>query len=125
MFVLPPENTFFQILIDDQQNFSIKADANNFTASAEIEGSQDNIIFYDYLKFIEQARNEKTGLQQELQNTSNANKKDEIEKKIIELDRTVLKKQDDILNNHPNRLSDTVIVASRNRHIADCTNEIE
>src|SRR5690625_6089470 len=102
MFLLPPENTFFQILIDDLQNFSIKADANNFTASAEIEGSQDNIIFYDYLKFIEQARNEKTGLQQKMQNTSNANKKYKIEKKIIEIDQTIIKKQDDILDNHPN-----------------------
>lgn len=125
MFVLPPENTFFQILIDDQQNFSIKADANNFTASAEIDGNQDNIIFYDYLKYIEQARNEKTRLQQELQSTTQANKKDEIEKKIIELDRTVLKKQDDILENHPNSLSAMVIGASRDPHIPDFPDESE
>src|SRR5690625_4651927 len=44
MFVMPPENTFFQILIDDQQHFNLTTDAENITRSTRIEGNEDNAL---------------------------------------------------------------------------------
>lgn len=122
MFVLPPENTFFQILINDQQHFKLTTDANQITTSTRIEGNEDNALFYDYLSFIDEARKEKTKLQEELQNTSQTEARENIEKEILDLDRRVLRKQDDILENHPNTLSAMVIGASREPHIPEFPN---
>src|SRR5690606_18777355 len=36
MFVMPPENSFFQVLIDEDQNFTMKTDAENISASTVI-----------------------------------------------------------------------------------------
>jgi len=119
MFVMPPENTFFQILIDDQQHFNLTTDAENITRSTRIEGNEDNALFYDYLGFIDQARNEKTKLQESMESISEPAAREEVEKQIIDLDRKVLKKQDDILENYPNSLSAMVIGASREPHIPD------
>lgn len=119
MFVLPPENTFFQILINDQQHFKLTTDADHITTSTRIEGNEDNALFYNYLGFIDEARNEKTKLQGELQNTSQAEARENIEKQILDLDRRVLRKQDDILENHSNSFSAMVIGASREPHIPE------
>ena len=60
MFVLPPDNSFFQVLIDDDQTFTMRTDAKNVTGNTVIEGSEDNTIFYDYLGLIDQSRKKKT-----------------------------------------------------------------
>lgn len=113
MFVMPPENSFFQVLIDEDQNFTMKTDAENISASTVIEGHEDNSLFYDYLRLIDQARKEKASLQQKLESTTDEASKKALEEELIQLDRQVLNKQDDILTNHPQSLTAMVIGASR------------
>lgn len=127
MFVMPPENSFFQVLIDKDQEFTIKADAQNITETTEIIGSEDNAIFYDYLQLIDQARKEKSQLQNELKSATNESEKALKENKLVELDRKVLQQQDKILKDYPNSLSALVIGASREPQIpelADASKEV-
>ncbi|HLU93553.1 MAG TPA: redoxin domain-containing protein [Membranihabitans sp.] len=119
MFVMPPANSFFQVLIDGDQTFSMTTDAQEISASTVIEGHEDNAIFYDYLKLIDQARKQKSASQKDLENASDQAAKDKLEEHILELDKQVLGKQDQILQNHPNSLSALVIGASRDPVIPD------
>ncbi len=119
MFVLPPQNSFFQVMINDDQTFTMKTDAQNVTGSTVIEGNEDNAVFYDYLSLIDQARKEKAALDAELEQATDEVAKKELENKIVALDKKVLRKQDDILQNHPKSLSALVIGASREPNIPD------
>lgn len=119
MFVMPPSNSFFQVLIDGDQTFSMVTDANQISAGTVIEGHEDNAIFYDYLKLIDRARKEKTSLQQKLENTTDEAVKKKLEEELVVLDKEVLNKQNDILENHPGSLSALVIGASREPEIPE------
>lgn len=113
MFVLPPENSFIQVLIGEEQRFSMKTNAASVSDNTVIEGSEDNELFYDYLAFLDQARKEKSGLQEKKEKASGDGQISEIESEIIDLDRKVLKKQDAILSEHPQTLTALVIGSSR------------
>lgn len=113
IFVMPPENSFFQILIDDDQHFAMKTDALNISSQTKIEGHEDNTIFYDYLHLIDSARKQKAILEEKLSSASDQSVKDDLDGQLTALDQKVLQKQDEILQNHPNSLSALVISASR------------
>lgn len=119
MFVLPPKNSFFQVMIDDDQRFTMTTDAQNVSGSTVIEGSEDNSVFYDYLNLIDQARKEKTTLQEEIKNTTDKTAEKNLDDQVVALDKKVLHKQDEILEKYPKSLSAMVIGASRDPHIPD------
>ena len=119
MFVMPPDNSFFQVLIDDDQTFSMNTDAKNITGHTVIEGNEDNAIFYNYLKLIDQARKEKAELEEKSKNSTDESVKKELDDQLVALDRKVLHAQDEILENHPESLSALVIGASRNPEIPE------
>lgn len=125
MFVLPPENTFFQILIGDDQHFKITADANNITPTISIEGSEDNYVFYDYLKYLDSARKVKTDLQEKIQHAETDTEKEKLEEDIVDLDRGVLHLQDEIMEKHPESLSKMMIASSREPQIPKYDDEDE
>ena len=53
MLVLPPENEFVTLLINEnEQRFSVKTDARNITEKIEIKGSPDNTLYYDYSNYL-------------------------------------------------------------------------
>lgn len=56
LLVLKPDNTFIQILISDDQQFSIQTDAKDAVNKMSVKGSDDNAHFYDYLKFLAKMR---------------------------------------------------------------------
>lgn len=119
MFVMPPANSFFQILIDDDQSFQMTTDARDVSGSTVIEGHEDNAIFYEYLALIDAARKEKAGLDEKLKNTTDESVREDLNAQLTALDRKVLRKQDEILENHPNSLSALVIGASREPSIPE------
>ncbi|MEI7801397.1 MAG: redoxin domain-containing protein [Bacteroidota bacterium] len=48
--VVTPRKTYFEIIIDKEQNFSFTTDTMDFIKNMVIKGSVDNQLFYDYLK---------------------------------------------------------------------------
>lgn len=119
MFVMPPQNSFFQVLIDDDQDFSMVTDADDVTGNTIVEGNEDNAIFYDYLKLIDHARKEKAELEESSKSSTDESEKAKLNDQLVALDRKVLRKQDEILKNHPQSLSALVIGASRNPEVPE------
>lgn len=76
MLVLPPENEFITVLINEEdQQFTIKSDFQNLTSSMEVTGSTENQLYYEYLNYLNdriavlngyrQAANEATSIEEE------------------------------------------------------------
>lgn len=49
--VSPQKQILFELLLDQQQHFSIKADTSHLPASVQFEGSVDNALFHQYSMF--------------------------------------------------------------------------
>ena len=58
LVVLPPSNTYFELVIDKEQRFSVATDTFDFINLIKIKGSKENQVFYDDLKFLGQKRKE-------------------------------------------------------------------
>ena len=53
LVIMPPENNYFQLLIDDkEQHYSVKTDALNPVKAMKIKGAPENKLFYDYMNFL-------------------------------------------------------------------------
>ena len=51
--IVPPSNKYFEILIDKEQYFSFETDTTSkFVEHMKVKGSQDNIEYYKFQKFI-------------------------------------------------------------------------
>ncbi|HZG01639.1 MAG TPA: thioredoxin-like domain-containing protein [Chitinophagales bacterium] len=48
--VVTPRKTYFEIVVDKEQNFSLETDTADFIGSMKIKGSMDNELFYEYLR---------------------------------------------------------------------------
>ena len=56
MYCILPNNSNFQILVDQDQTFSMKTKVSNIAASMQVEGSVDNDLLYQSLRFDEGQR---------------------------------------------------------------------
>ncbi|MCC7303339.1 MAG: redoxin domain-containing protein [Bacteroidia bacterium] len=50
--IVAPNKKFFEILIDKQQKFSIETDTSDYVGQMKIKGSDDNEVFYKYLRYL-------------------------------------------------------------------------
>lgn len=56
LVVLPPENNFFELVIDKDQQFSIKTDITDLVMNVSIAGSEENELFYHDIRFLGERR---------------------------------------------------------------------
>ncbi|MHA4812152.1 DUF5106 domain-containing protein [Flavitalea flava] len=66
-FIVSPNKVIlFELLVDSQQTFSIKADTTNIPGSVVFAGSADNTLFQNYTQFTAKKGGEIVGAQKEL-----------------------------------------------------------
>ena len=63
--VFLPSRNYFDIVIGDDQFFSIESDTNNFAKTVKISGSMENQIFYDYQNLLMSKRDDVKKLQEQ------------------------------------------------------------
>ena len=115
MIIIPPNNEFVQILIDDEdQHFTIEGSMDDLVERTKITGSDDNERYYEYLKYLNKIRpqqsllrEKKTGMVEREMPT------DEIDKGLKELDDKVFSYQDDIIKKYPSSLTALLIKATK------------
>lgn len=52
LVVLPPKNRYFEIVLADDQEFSLQTDTTDFVAAMKVSGSVENEVFYGNLRLI-------------------------------------------------------------------------
>lgn len=103
IIVVKPSNNFFQLLIDSKnQQFSIATTLADFARDMDVNGSQDNRLFYQYLNYLNSIRKEATLLQEAIKkNEPDVSVK---QKQLDELDKNVKQYQQGLLQRYPNTL---------------------
>lgn len=105
ILVLMPENTFIQFLVpEDDQDFTLHADNKDAVGTMKVKGSEDNAIFYDYLRYISDQRILADTLRKQQAGSSPADSV-RFNGKLAEVDQRVKQYQQDLLKKHPNTLA--------------------
>lgn len=114
LIVLPPDNQFIQLLVDDDnQWFSLETKLSDLSGSVKITGSEDNKQFYDYLKFISDRRPKAEDFKKQMEEAKDDEKKKaKIEEKIKALDDEVMGYQKDLVAKFPKSMTAMVIRAN-------------
>jgi thiol-disulfide isomerase/thioredoxin len=78
-----PNQSYFDLLIGDDQTFKVSVDTSNFVNTMTVEGATETKKFNDYQKFIIDKQTQARKLQQQLQvEETNIEKKNEIQTKL-------------------------------------------
>jgi len=115
LIILPPENRYFQFLIDDQdQQFSLTTSEANPVIDIEFQGSEENDLFYSYLKFISKQTPIAQKLNEQIKEAKTANKKyDNLQSQLEKVNNEVKEFQLKVMEDHPTSLTARVIKSSR------------
>ncbi len=106
LIIMAPDNNYFQILVDDDQKFSVQTNAKTPNESMKIKGSKENELFYKYMDFLSQKRPIADVLRKEMEAVKDDKSKTaKLQKKLDVIDEDVQKRQDQILKDHPSSLT--------------------
>lgn len=94
---LPPSNTYFEVVIDKDQVFSIKTDTTDFANTMQVTGSYQNELFYEDMRFIGEQRKKVESLMPRVQ----AAQKGTPEYEALMAERTVI---DEAVAAHRNKI---------------------
>jgi thiol-disulfide isomerase/thioredoxin len=119
LFVFP-NKTYFELLVDKTQFFSLECDQFDVINTMKVKGSQENLDFYNYLQFIggkskqmESLNAEKTNLIAEKQST------DDVMKRIKAVDSSVIEYKNSYILSNPKTFLAAIYNASKDVTIPD------
>lgn len=110
LLVLKPDNTFIQILVSDDQDFSVQTDAKDAVGKMAVKGSDDNEHFYAYLKYLGKMRPEADTLRAQFDRLKkNAADSIRIVDALEKLDKDVKKYQADVVKKYPGTMTAKIV----------------
>ena len=113
LFVFP-NKTYFEFLVDKEQEFAMECDSKDVIATMKIKGSSDNQEFYDYLTFLQKQSKDLEEFKTERNAKVTAKEKtDDVDKKIRELDKIVIEYKLNYIKEHPDKFLSKIFLASQ------------
>ncbi|MFO7669445.1 MAG: thioredoxin-like domain-containing protein [Bacteroidales bacterium] len=112
LIYISPEK-YFDFLLGDDQNFSIKADTANLAGSIKFSGSEDNSLFQEYKNFLQQKREELDQAQNQLTSTASPADSSMARKRVEEINHEMEYYMDQFEVEHPTLFVTTFIGATR------------
>lgn len=112
------DRKYFEMLVDKEQFFSIHTAQADYVENAKIKGSQDNIDFYNYLKFLAKKEKENAAIKPKNSDTiTDAATKKEIDAKLKIISDEVMAYKEKILLDKPNSFLALILNASKEPEI--------
>jgi len=109
LVVMPPDNKYFQIIINaSENNFRFSGDIKNIEETIAFEGSGDNSMFYENLRYISAKRKEVEVLNAGKDSLSEA-KKTAIDAQLKAINDEVTSYQKDLVTKNPEYLTSALI----------------
>jgi len=101
--VVFPNMNYFEMLISDEQNFSVETDTSDLLNSMKFTGSPENESFYQYQRYMKNQRDRSNELQKRLkENKDNADSAKIIKEQLKQLDKEVKETMKKIVKDNPN-----------------------
>jgi AhpC/TSA family/Domain of unknown function (DUF5106) len=102
--VSPKKEILFELLIDQQQQFSISADSARLPGSIVFTGTPENKTFLEYTAYMNSHGKELSNLQTQLTQSKTKNDSVLIKEKIRKVNEEVKNERDEVQNKDPNSL---------------------
>lgn len=114
LLVTKPDNSFLQVLVpDSDQDFVITGDTKDAVNTMKFKGSEDNEIFYDYLRLLGKMRPEADTLRAQIGRAKgHAADSIRLAEKLTAIDKQVKKYQLDLVAKHPGTLAAKIVRSS-------------
>ncbi len=104
---------FFELLVDDKQEFSLEADTSDFTF-VKFKGSKQNTAFYEFRKYMAEQEKIGTPLRKRLlANENNADSTEILRGKLLEKEKEVKAYWDNIIKEWDGKLFASIIKAMK------------
>jgi peroxiredoxin len=110
LVVLPPENNYFELIVDADQHFKVKTKAGNFIPAMQVIGSEDNRLFYEDMQFLGEKRQAAQALQEQIK-TAGEGEKAALEQKMTEINEEVMAHRRQFQQQHPDLLYTKILQA--------------
>ena len=118
--VVVPGQKYFEIIVDDNQHFSVSTVMDDFVPSMQFEDSPDNQAFYEYLRFLQQNGKAMEALRKELEDPAiTAARREEIQQTMAQTDQAVRNRQQQYIDQFPGGLFTKVLLAQREPQMPD------
>ena len=100
--VVTPAKRYFEIIIDNEQSFSVETDTSDFVAKMKVKGSDDNQLFYNYLNYINKEQKDAEPLREQLKKVKNSkDSTKQLQDKLNVIDKDVQQYKIDFINKAP------------------------
>lgn len=114
LLVLHPSNNYTELLMpEDDQQFSVKTDANDMVGAMSFGGSQENEVFYDYMNYLGSLRPKAQTIQQQMAN-ADPQTQAKLQEELANLDEEVRNLQEKIVQENKGSLVAAIIAANMN-----------
>lgn len=118
--VVMPGMNYFEILVTDNQNFSIETSASDPLQSMQIRNCSENLLFNEYQRFMADKQSSSAGIQQRLK--ANAENRDSIavlQESLREMDREVKEFWSRTIHENPGSFMANIIRGMMNTEIPE------
>jgi len=113
-FLFLPSHNYFDILVDDNQKFSIENDTSNFLKNMKLVNSIENEIFRDYQMMLNESQKEYRTLNEQYESIKgNEAKENEIKDKMKEISQRVENAYKKQIEQYPNQFFSKFLTATR------------
>lgn len=109
----PNKAGFFEILMDKQQQFTIKADTATLSKGAQFENSPDNDLFINYQQFMAVKGKRISELQAQLKTAGNKADSARITDELAKEDKAITTNREAIIKKNPSSLLSTLLITMR------------
>lgn len=120
-----PGPKLFEVLVDDDQKFEMKADTTDFIKHVTIKGSEANELYYEYVQFINTRKGEVDPLKAQFQAEEDSLRKVELAEQIKTVNQSVQDYQKKVLEENPDNWGAQVIGMSVPIEIPDSPTDAE
>lgn len=112
--VVVPGQKFFEVIVDQNQHFSISTRMDEFVEQTRFENSPDNQAFYEYLRFIREKSESINSIRGELELDGLVDsRRNELTSQMETIDASVKEKQKEYIRRFPKGLFSRVLLAQQ------------
>lgn len=114
-----PSTKFFQILIDEDQHFTLESDTSDFINTLKTKGTENNAVFYDFQRFMKTLSEEAAAIQEKIKNSESNTEKEELKSRLKKLGDERVSYINKIIEEHPDLFVSTFLKATLDIHVPD------
>lgn len=114
-----PNQTYFEIIVGEDQNFSLVTDTTDYLKNLSFKGSPDNTIFLEFQKYMQSKHQEAMTLQEQLKNTESEDEKKSIQESLQKLGEERKAKINKTIENNPELFTSTFLKATLDVEVPD------